>query len=75
MRKIRVWAFTALLAALPLLAVSCTPAAQTAETAEAQTPVTLTALQFELDNQAIDFGNQWFFQELEKKLEKNNKNY
>jgi ABC-2 type transport system ATP-binding protein len=29
--------------------------------------VTLTALQFELDNQAIDFSNQWFFQQLEQK--------
>ena len=29
--------------------------------------ITLTAFQFELDNQAIDFSDLWFFEELEKK--------
>ena len=29
--------------------------------------LTLTAMQFELDNQAIDFGNLWFYQQLEEK--------
>ncbi len=29
-------------------------------------PVTLTALQYELENQTIDFSNMWFYDELEK---------
>lgn len=44
-----------------LLCVSCgDTVAQTEET------VQLTALQYELENQAIDFNNMWFYQQLEE---------
>ncbi len=33
----------------------------------ANEPITITAFQYELGNQEIDFPNLWFFQELEKK--------
>lgn len=67
--------YLAVLAALLLLTAGCRPAAQQAASGmfhETGYPVvdeklTLHAFQFELDNQAVDFANMWFFQELEAK--------
>ncbi len=58
-----VWATGCL--AICLLCGAC--GAQTAEKQAAEEPIRLTALQYELENQHIDFSNMWFFQELEKK--------
>ncbi len=60
MRKIRKWAFSAFLVLLLLCLAGCT---------KEETPdptVSLTALQYELENQTIDFSNMWFYDELEK---------
>lgn len=57
----------ALALVLPMLAALVCGCAGKAP-GEAQTPrASLTALQFELDNQAIDFANLWFFDELERR--------
>ena len=54
-----------LVSLLLALAMLCSLTAAVAEAA--QEPVTITAFQYELGNQEIDFANLWFFQELEKK--------
>ncbi len=54
-------------AALILLAGLCLCACAPKTTQTASAPVTLDAFQFELDNQAIDFANLWFYDALEEK--------
>ena len=39
----------------------------TKEDTQEETPVSLTALQYELENQTIDFSSMWFFDQLENK--------
>lgn len=43
-----------------LLLASCAP-----QRAQENTPVTLTALQYELENQVINFSDMWFYDQLE----------
>lgn len=66
MRAGRVWLLATLLSSLLFLLCACSTAADTGAADPAQPTVSLTALQFELDSQAIDFSNLWFFNELEK---------
>lgn len=61
-------------AALAFVLTGCqsAPEETTGKATESGSPITdeklsLTAMQFELDNQAIDFGNLWFYQQLEEK--------
>ena len=44
-----------------LLLASCAP-----QKAQENTPVTLTALQYELENQVINFSDMWFYDQLEE---------
>ena len=56
---------TGILTALFLLLCGCAERSGP-ETAEPQ-KVSLSALQYEVDNIAVDFGNLWFYQQLEEK--------
>ena len=57
---------SACIAGLMLLLLLC-PAGCTKEVKQEESAVTLTALQYELENQGIDFGDLWFFKQLEEK--------
>ncbi len=51
---------------LLLLAALSLPGCAGQEPEKAE-PVSLTALQYELENQSVDFANMWFFQQLEER--------
>lgn len=56
------YALTAILLVLVLLLSSC------GDTSDSNQPnVSLSALQYEIENQVIDFNDMWFYQELEEK--------
>ena len=57
---------SACIAGLMLLLLLCL-AGCTKEVKQEESAVTLTALQYELENQGIDFGDLWFFKQLEEK--------
>ena len=61
MRHSKKWMSLCLAAAL--LLSGC--AAQTPETQTASAPVSLTALQYEIENVAVDFSDMWYFQQIE----------
>ena len=54
----------ALLAGCAVLLTGC--AGKPAEQAEPKKPVQLTALQYEIENMAVDFDSLWFYQRLEE---------
>ena len=62
MRRISKYARLVCLIALLLLCL----AGCTKETAQEETVTSLTALQYELENQAIDFSDMWFYDQLEE---------
>ena len=56
---------SACIAGLLMLLLLCL-AGCTKEVKQEESAVTLTALQYELENQGIDFGDLWFFKQLEE---------